>query len=265
MGTQVHHLQMGQRVGIGWQRSTCMTCDYCLSGHEHLCAKRTSICLGRGKYGGYANRVRTDSRFVFAIPASLASDCAAPLLCAGATVYPPLRQSVQPWMQVGIIGIGGLGHLALQFANAFGCQVTAFSSSADKAIEASHFGAHHFISSTDTQALTRVKNTFDFILSTVTVNLDWAAYLRLLRPNGQLCLVGMPIGNLQIPVMDLIDGQKRITGSFIGGRALMNEMLTFAANHSIAPQIERMQMAHVNEALVKLRSNLARYRIVLEN
>jgi uncharacterized zinc-type alcohol dehydrogenase-like protein len=196
----------------------------------------------------------------------MSSENAAPLLCGGATVYSPLSHfNVKPWMRVGVIGIGGLGHLALQFARAFGCEVTAFSSSADKAAEAKRFGAHHFISSTDDSALSKVKGSFDFILSTVNVSLNWATYIQLLRSNGQLCLVGVPQEQLQIPIIDLIMGQKTVCGSMIAGRAMMNEMLTFAARHDIVAQTETMPMSQVNEALVKLRANKARYRIVLVN
>ena len=150
-GAEVKHLKKGQRVGVGWQRGSCLVCEQCLKGNENLCPENRATCVGN--HGGFAERIRVDSRFAFPIPDALASENAAPLLCGGATVYSPLKNyGVVPSMRIGVIGIGGLGHLALQFANAFGCEVTAFSSTPDKEKEAGLFGAHRFIASANLAA-----------------------------------------------------------------------------------------------------------------
>src|SRR5512139_2529524 len=143
LGPEARHLETGQRVGVGWQRGACLGCDLCGTGDENLCPRNEATCVDH--HGGFADRIRVDGRFAFPIPDALASENAAPLLCGGATVYSPLRRWVKPPMRVGVVGIGGLGHLALQFARAMGCEVTAISSSPDKAAEARGFGAHHFL------------------------------------------------------------------------------------------------------------------------
>lgn len=261
-GPEVRGLQSGQRVGVGWQRGACLECDPCVRGDEPFCAESQATCVGH--FGGYADRIRVDGRFAFPIPEALDSENAAPLLCGGATVYSPLHHyGVRPHMRVGVIGIGGLGHLALQFARAFGCEVTAFSSSPDKADEAARFGAHHFVSSRSGEALAEVAGRFDFILSTVDAGgIDWPGYLQALRPNGRLCLVGVPAQPLSIPAGMLL-ARKSVSGSMIAGRGTLREMLGFAARHRIVAQTETFPMREVNTALDRLRANEARYRIVL--
>jgi alcohol/geraniol dehydrogenase (NADP+) len=263
-GAEVKHLKKDQRVGIGWQRGSCLVCEQCLKGNENLCPKNRATCVGN--HGGFAERIRVDSRFVFPIPDVLASENAAPLLCGGATVYSPLKHwGIVPSMRVGVIGIGGLGHLALQFAHAFGCEVTAFSSTPDKEKEACSFGAHRFIASKNPAALKKAAGSLDFILSTVFGSLDWNAYLSLLRPNGKLCFVGVPAELIQIHVGALLGGQKSVCASVIGSRNTIREMLEFAARHEILARIEVVKMADVNAAIEKVRANKARYRMVLQN
>jgi len=263
-GELVRHVEKGQRVGIGWQCGSCMTCEWCGKGAEQMCKENQATCVGH--HGGFADSVVVDGRFAFPIPDRLESENAAPLLCAGVTVYSPLRAyGVQPWMTVGVIGIGGLGHLALQFANALGCRVAAFSSSGNKEAEARSFGAHDFATSTDPTAFADRRGTLDFILSTVFVPLDWAAYLELLRPFGKLCFVGAVTGTLAIPAMPLIMGQKSICGSVIGGRPVIAEMLDFAARHDIKARTELMPMDQCNTAIARVRESKARYRMVLKN
>lgn len=262
-GGEVKHVKQGQRVGVGWQRSSCLVCEQCLRGDENLCAENRATCVGH--HGGFAERIRVDSRFAFSIPDTLASENAAPLLCGGATVYSPMKHyGVVPSMRVGIIGIGGLGHLALQFANAFGCEVTAFSSTPEKEKEARDFGAHRFVASTNPAALKKAVCSLDFILSTVFANLDWNQYLSLLRPNGKLCFVGVPAGPIQIHIDALLGGQKSVCASVIGSRSTIREMLDFAARHDIEAMTEVMPLADVNKAIEKVRANRARYRMVLK-
>jgi uncharacterized zinc-type alcohol dehydrogenase-like protein len=264
LGSAVKHLQKGQRIGIGWEANSCGHCEWCARGDENLCSTQQATCVGN--YGGYADAIRLNSRFVFPIPDALSSESVAPLLCGGATVYSPLQQYItNPSMRVGVIGIGGLGHLALQFAHAFGCEVTAFSSTTAKAEEAKQFGADHFVASADKNALSKVSNSFDFILSTVAADLDWTAYVNALRPRGKLCFVGALAAPINISAFSLIRGRKTICGSNIGSCPEINEMLQFAARHSIAAKTESMPMHDVNTALDKVRANKARYRMVLVN
>lgn len=262
-GGGVAHLKAGDRVGIGWQRGACLVCEQCASGNDHLCPEHEATCVGH--HGGFAERIRVDSRYAFPVPSALASENAAPLLCGGATVYSPLRHhGVRPDQRVGVIGIGGLGHLALQFAAAMGCEVTAFSASPDKEKEAKSFGAHHFLSSREPLKERRGGGFLDLILTTVFVDLDWTAYLKTLRPNGTLCFLGAPPSPLSIPVAMLQSGQKSVGASVIGSRHTIAEMLEFAARHGITAKTEVLPLAEVNTALDKVRSNRARYRMVLE-
>jgi uncharacterized zinc-type alcohol dehydrogenase-like protein len=263
-GAGVTEFAVGVRVGIGWQRGSCLKCEYCLRGEEQLCSANQATCVGY--YGGFADSIRLDSRFVFPIPESLASEEAAPLLCGGITVYSPLRfYGVQPPMRLGVIGIGGLGHLGIQFARAFGCEVTAFSSTPGKEGEAKDLGAHEFIWTGDRTALKRAGNSLDFIISTVSADIDWARYLNILRPNGKLCIVGVPPGPVTFPATPLLVGRKTVCGSVIGGRGRMREMLEFAARHDIGARVEVVPMGEVNRAVQKVRDNRARYRMVLRN
>jgi len=191
-------------------------------------------------------------------------EVAAVLMCAGIAVYPPLRTyTVGPSPQVGIIGVGGLGHLAIQFARALGCEVTAISSSPAKEDEARAFGAGHFIVATDGAAMRRAEYRFDLLLCTAHGGIDWDTLLMILKKNGRLALVAFP--GLALDSIDLVAHQLSITGSFMANRATMREMLAFAHDHGIAPRVELLPMSQVNGAIQRLRENKARYRIVLVN
>ncbi len=255
---------VGGRVGVGWQRSACLSCDLCKAGHENLCLQQEATCVGH--MGGFARRIRIDGRFAFAMPPSLDAASAAPLLCGGATVFAPLRRlGAKPGMRVGVIGIGGLGHLALRFLRAMGCETTAFTSSPDKRDEALRLGADHTASSTHAGELRAHAGRFDVILDTVPARIDWIAYLQALEPGGTLCLVGAPPGLVQFPASLLLTGQRAICGSDIGSPGAIREMLAFAAQHGIAAQVEKAPMSEVNAAVQRVRENKARYRVVLEN
>jgi uncharacterized zinc-type alcohol dehydrogenase-like protein len=263
-GERVAHLKIGDRVGVGWQAGSCMNCEWCEQGEEHLCSESRAVCVGN--YGGFGEQVVADGRFAFPIPKSISSEAAAPLLCGGVTVYSPFRQyEVRPFMKVGVIGIGGLGHLALQFADAFGCEVFAFSTSAAKEQDAKKFGADHFVLSKNSKAFGRLKHSLDFILSTVNVNLDWGAYMELLRPKGKLCFVGVPPGDIKAVPFSLIVGERSMCGRVIGNRRTIREMLEFSARHKIGSRSEIMPIASVNDALERVRQNQARYRVVLKH
>lgn len=262
LGPQVNHLKKGQRVGVGWQAGACLNCEFCLSGDENCCAQSKST-TGR-RHGGFAKYVVVDSRFAFPIPEKLDSENAAPLLCAGITVYAPLSKFVRPKQKVGVIGIGGLGHLALQFARAYGCEVTAFSNSPDKKAEALKFGAHHFVVSSKKEEMRKAVSSMDVLLSVVSADLNWPQWFDVLRPNGKLVILGASPSDICVSPGMLIGAQKSIIGNNTGGRAMMGEMLEFAARHNIKAQIELMPLAKVNTALDKVRRNQARYRIVLK-
>jgi uncharacterized zinc-type alcohol dehydrogenase-like protein len=254
-------LAKGQRVGVGWQSGACLECDACVRGEENLCANDVATCVGR--HGGFAERIRVDARFAFPIPETLASEHAAPLLCGGVTVYAPLRRHARPGMRVGVVGIGGLGHLGLQFARAMGCEVTALSASPDKETEAYGFGAHRFVLTRGAAGLRSAAGRLDFLLSTVFTRPDVSLLLDTLRPNGVLCFVGVPAAPLRLDVGSMLGRQLGIATSAIGGRAAMREMLEFAARHGIVPKVQLRPLAEANAALADVRKGLARYRIVL--
>lgn len=264
VGAEVNHLAIGQRVGLGWQASSCGHCEWCVSGQENLCPEAEATCVHRN--GGYADRVRANARFVVAIPGGLTSEQAAPLLCAGITVYNPLRiNGINPSSRVGVVGIGGLGHLAIQFARAFGAQVTAFSTSPAKEEEARSFGAHQFINSLESKAMKDAAGTQDFILTTVNADQDWGAYLQTLRPSGVLWFLGVPPKPVSVSAFQLISGQRAIGGSPVGSPARLREMLDVAARHGVKAATELFPMAKANEAIEKVKKSKVRYRAVLAN
>jgi uncharacterized zinc-type alcohol dehydrogenase-like protein len=264
LGANASGLRIGQRVGVGWLAGACFICEQCTAGRDNLCATGQPTCVGRE--GGYATDVRVDSRLAFPIPDALPSEFAAPLMCGGITTFAPLlRHGIGGASRLGVIGIGGLGHLALQFGHALGCHVIAFSSSPRKASEAKRFGADEFVATGQAGALSAYAGSCDFLLSTVTADLSWKDYVEVLRPGGKLCILGIPEHDLQIPALPLILGQKSVVSSVIGSRSEMQTMLEFSARHSIRPQVELFPMHEVNRALDRLRANQLRYRAVLAN
>lgn len=262
LGSSVKNLKIGLRVGVGWQSGACFECRDCLRGNENLCSQARATCVGN--HGGFGEQVQVDSRFAFPIPESLESSRAASLLCGGITVYAPLRIfDVKPWMRVGVIGMGGLGHLAVQYAKVFGCEVSVFSHTADKKSEALKLGAHHFILNDVAAEFKKHRGQYDFILSTVNVSLDWNAFVDCLNSDGKLCFVGIPPEPLTLEVGSLLAGRKSVCASPIGGRHLIQEMLEFSARHNIGAQTEIFEMSEVNAAITRVRENRVRYRAVL--
>lgn len=263
LGLGVKHLKKGDRVGVGWQCGSCLQCEFCLRGDENLCDHSQATCVGH--FGGFAEGVVVDSRFAFPIPSDLPSETTAPLLCGGITVYSPMvHYGVRPAMKVGVMGVGGLGHMALQFASAMGCEVTAFTTSSDKEVEAVKLGAHRVVMMKDADAVARAANSQDFLISTVSGAMDWMQAMSFLRPDGKLCVVGASPTQIQVPAFALISGRRSIVGSPIGSRHRIMEMLAFAARHEIGAIVEVMPLAKVNEAIAKVRANQARYRMVLK-
>ncbi len=262
VGDHVTHLQVGQRVGLGWQSGYCMSCGTCMSGDHNLCGSAESTIIGR--HGGFADKVRAQAASVVELPEGIDAASAGPLFCGGITVYNPLVQfDISPNARVGVIGIGGLGHMALQFLNAWGCEVTAFTSSDSKRQEALDLGAHHTLDSRDADALANAAGQFDLILSTVNVKLDWNAYLGTLKPKGRLHIVGATLEPLDIGAFNLIMAQRSVSGSPVGSPATIAQMLDFAKRHDIKPMTKTFPMERINDAIAHLRSGKARYRVVL--
>jgi uncharacterized zinc-type alcohol dehydrogenase-like protein len=264
LGESVTKFQVGQRVGLGWFSNSCMHCEWCMSGNQNLCLTAEGTIVGR--HGGFANKVRGHQDWIVPLPESLNPASAGPLFCGGITVFNPIVQfNIPPTARVGVIGIGGLGHMAIGFLHAWGCDVTAFSTSPDKETEAKHMGANHFVNSRDPQALEAVANSFDLILSTVNADLDWDIYMAALRPKGRLHLVGVTPSPISSQIFPMILGQKTISGSPLGSPTTVSRMLDFAARHSIEPITETYSFDRVNEALDKLRNGQPRYRLVLKH
>ena len=263
LGKKVTHLKVGQRVGIGWNSHSCMTCANCMSGDHNLCFDRQAI-VAVGRHGGFADRVRVDAARAIPIPELMNPEKAGPFLCAGITVFNPIEQfNVKPTDRVGVIGIGGLGHLAVQFLNAWGCEVTAFSSHPDKEAEARELGADNFINSRDPEILKKWQNYFDFIISTVHVDLQWSSYLAALRSKGKLTIVGVNPNPIEVSVLEIL-GQKSLSSSHTGSPATIFRMLEFAARHQIEPITETFPIEQVNDAIAHLKAGKARYRVVLK-
>lgn len=264
LGDGVTKLQVGQKVGLGWYSQSCMTCEWCMSGDHNLCLTAEGTIVGR--HGGFADKVRAHQGWVVPLPESLNPMTAGPLFCGGITVFNPIVQlDIKPTDRVGVIGIGGLGHMALGFLHAWGCDVTAFSTNPEKEAEARQLGADHFINSRDPEALKAVANSFDVILSTANADLDWATYIAALRPKGRLHFVGVAPSPVSSHVFPMIAGQKMISASPLGSPATVTKMLEFAARHGIEPITETFKFHQVNEALEHLRSGQARYRLILKH
>lgn len=263
-GPEVTHLEVGQRVGLGWFSASCMRCPSCLRGDHNLCQAGEQTIVGR--HGGFADRVRCHWSWAIPLPADLDTASAGPLFCGGITVFNPILQAgVLPTWRVGVVGIGGLGHMALQFLRAWGCHVTAFTSTEAKGEEARAHGAHAVVATHDEGALQKIAGSLDFLLVTANVALPWHHYLGALGPKGRLHVVGAVPEPIPVPAMALIMGQRAISGSPLGSPASTATMLEFCTRHGIKPQIETFPLSKVNEALDHLRAGKARYRIVLEN
>jgi uncharacterized zinc-type alcohol dehydrogenase-like protein len=264
LGSDAKGLSLGQRVGIGWTAKTCLSCHECLSGDHHLCAQGQGTIIGR--YGGFADRLRAQWTWTRPLPDGLDLATTGPLLCGGITVFNPfLQHNIPSTARVGVIGIGGLGHMALQFANKWGCEVHAFTTSDSKEEEARKLGAHFVHNTKRPGVLKSLARSLDLIISTINVPLDVPGLLDTLAPKGILHVVGAILQPMPVPAFSLITGQKSVAGSPTGSPTGISTMLDFCARHSIAPVTETFPMSQVNEALDHLRSGKARYRIVLVN
>ena len=263
-GSNVHNLEDGMTVGLGWHSGYCGHCHSCKTGDQNLCQTAQGTIVAH--HGGFADKVRAEAASVIEIPEGIDLASAGPLLCGGITVFNPLVQfDVKSTDKVAVIGIGGLGHIALQFLNAWGCEVTAFTSSEAKHQEAVGLGAHRTLNSRDASEIEAAAGSFDFIISTVNVKLDWNLYVNTLKSRGRLHFVGATLEPLDLGVFPLIMGQRSISGSPVGSPATIDSMLAFAKLHQVKPQVEMYPMSKINDAFDHLKSGKAKYRIVLSN
>jgi uncharacterized zinc-type alcohol dehydrogenase-like protein len=261
VGSQVDQRQVGQRVGVGWSCGSCGRCEYCTRSKEMFCAEEKMTIFGH--YGGWASSVRANWKFAIPIPEGLDSKVAGPLLCAGTTVFTPMvHYGVRSEMRTAVVGIGGLGHLAVQYLAAFGCEVTAISSTHNKDEEARKFGASHFIATNNADELAKAKGSFDYIISTVSADVNWPALIGALRPQGRLAICGIPQSDVKFNVVSIL-GEKSVSGARTGSPSDTADMLAFTARHGIAPMVELFPMSQVNQAVDRVRSGKARFRVVL--
>jgi alcohol/geraniol dehydrogenase (NADP+) len=264
VGEAVKNLKVGDKVGVGWTSASCQSCEQCLRGDNNLCPNQEATIVNRP--GGFAERVRAHWAWAIKIPDALDISKVGPLFCGGSTVFNPIVEfGVKPADKVGVVGIGGLGHMALMFLNKWGCEVTAFTSSDSKADEAKAIGAHYVVNSRSDAELAAVAGKFDFILSTVNVPLNWQGFINALAPKGRLNLVGAVLEPIPVSVFPLLVGQKTISASPSGAPKRVAEMLEFCARHNLMPVTEHFKMSEINEAFEHLEAGKARYRIVLEN
>lgn len=257
-------LKIGDTVGLGWFSESCMHCRSCLHGDHNLCLNDPQQTIVQ-RHGGFADKVRAHWGWATKLPDGLDPAKAGPLFCGGITVFNPIVQhGISPMSRVGVIGIGGLGHMALMFLRAWGCEVTAFSTSSDKEQEARGLGAHEFVNTKESGALEKLAGKFDLILNTTNASLDWDAYLNALAAKGVLHTVGV-VGNTfgASQVFPMISGQKSLSASPLGSPATTADMLAFCARHDIAPMTETFKMSDINDAFEKLRNGSPRYRLVL--
>lgn len=263
-GAMVKNIKVGDKVGVGWLSESCMSCSQCMQGSQHLCRDTKTTIAGTN--GGFADYVRSHWAWAIPLPDGIDMSKAGPLLCGGVTVFNPIiAAGVLPTDKVGVIGIGGLGHLALKFLKHWGCEVVAFSSTENKKEKILSMGASKVVNSRSKDELRTIRGQLDFIINTTNVSLDWSSYLRALAPKGKLFNVGMVLEPMAISTGLLIAGERMVGGSPVGSPELASKMLDFCVRHDIYPEVEEFPMEHVNEALAHLEAGKARYRIVLKN
>jgi uncharacterized zinc-type alcohol dehydrogenase-like protein len=272
VGEKVTKFKPGDLSAVGCMVDSCRTCPECRAGLEQYCRAMPTFTyngedkhLGGPTFGGYSTRIVVEEAFVLKVPAGLDLAATAPLLCAGITTYSPLRHwKAGPGKKVGVVGLGGLGHMGLKFARAFGAQVVLFTTHASKTEDGLRLGAHEVVVSKDADAMKKQAGSFDFILDAVSAQHDLNAYLNLLKLDGTLTLVGAPEQPLPVSAFNLIMGRRSFAGSAIGGIAETQEMLDFCAAHGIVSEIELIPMQKINEAWDRLLKQDVRYRFVID-
>ena len=272
VGSEVTKFTVGDHAGVGCFVDSCRECENCKQGLEQYCTGHLSVTYnGREAdketptYGGYSQAIVVDENYALHIPGTLALDIAAPLLCAGITLYSPLRQwGAGPGMKVGIVGLGGLGHMGVKIAHAMGADVTLISHSAHKEADARALGANHFLLSSDKGQMKTARYTFDLIINTVSVNLDVDQYLSLLKLDGTMVMVGIPIEPVSIRTFSLASARRRVAASNIGGIAETQEMLDFCAEHGFGADIEIIDAQDINTAWERVINSDVKYRFVID-
>ena len=271
VGRDVTSFKVGDRAGVGCMVGSCGVCVNCKDGEEQYCVKGANLTYnsrdkkGEVTYGGYSTSIVVEQSFVLRIPGTLDLAAAAPLLCAGITTYSPLRHwNIGKGSRLGVMGLGGLGHMGLKFGRAFGAHVVQFTTSPGKAADALRLGANEVVLSTDPAAMAAQAGSFDFILDTISAPHDIASYLRLLKRDGTLTLVGAPDEPLSVPAFALLGARASLAGSGIGGIAETQEMLDFCAEHDIVSDIEMIPIQKINESYERMLKNDVKYRFVID-
>lgn len=273
VGNAVKNYKEGDFVGVGCMVSSCKKCSTCAENEEQFCNELLWTYNSfeekakRQTFGGYSTEIVANQDFVLKIGANLQKDLArtAPLLCAGITTYSPLKQwGIEKGHKVAIMGLGGLGHMAIKFAASFGCDVTVLSTSESKKDDAFKLGAHHFVVTKNHSEMAKLNNTFDFILNTVSANLEYSNYLQLLKPKGKMVLVGIQPQPSTVPAGALVMGKRVLAGSLIGGIKETQEMLDYCDKHNIFSDIETIKMEEINEAYERMMKADVKYRFVID-
>ncbi len=272
IGNHVTKFKVGDLAGVGCFVDSCRTCESCKEGLEQYCDKgsvgtynATTPNWPTPTYGGYSNAIVVDEQYTLKVSDTLPLEKVAPLLCAGVTTYSPLRHwNVGKGHKVAILGLGGLGHMAVKFAVSFGAEVTMLSSSPSKKEDAAKLGAHHFVLTFDAAQLKSVTGTFDFIINTISATHDVNAYLQLLKRDGVMVLLGAPPTAAQVPPFTLIGKRRKLAGSVIGGIAETQEMLDYCAQHNITSDVEVIAMNQINEAYERMLKSDVKYRFVID-
>jgi uncharacterized zinc-type alcohol dehydrogenase-like protein len=271
VGPGVTKFQVGDRVGVGCMVDSCRECDNCKAGLEQYCTGGnvgTYNSVGKDgepTYGGYSEKIVVDENYVLGIPEGISLDVAAPLLCAGITLYSPLRHwNAGPGKKVAIVGMGGLGHMGVKIAHALGAEVTVLSQSLSKQEDGLKLGADHYYATSDPQTFKDLRGTLDLIISTVSAPLDLGAYLSLLKTDGALVNVGAPEEPVSLNLFSVIGGRKTLAGSGIGGIPETQEMLDFCAEHGFGAEIELISADQINEAYERVLASDVRYRFVID-
>jgi uncharacterized zinc-type alcohol dehydrogenase-like protein len=270
-GREVSKYKVGDKAGVGVLVDSCRTCVECKSGLEPYCTVQGVFTYnsrdkeGAPTYGGYSEKIVVDENYVYRIPENLPLDAAAPLLCAGITVYSPLRHwHAGPGKRVAIVGLGGLGHMGVKFSHALGAETTVLSQSLKKQADGKRLGADQFYATADPETFVKLKGYFDLIINTVSGEMDWNQYLRLLRMDGSMVVVGIPEKQVPIGASDLIQGRRSLAGSMVGGIAETQGMLDFCGKHDIVADIEVVPMQNVNQAFERMLKSDVRYRFVID-
>lgn len=272
VGSKVKRFKVGDRAGVGCFVDSCRKCPECQRGQEQYCSVRTSWTYNGFEqdqvtptYGGYSERVVVDEKYVLRMPENLPADASAPLLCAGITLYSPLKHwGAGPGKKVAVVGLGGLGHMGVKLAHALGAEVTVLSHSRRKEQDAKRLGADHFYATSEPETLTKLERHFDLILNTVSAGIDWNEYLKMLKVDGAMVVVGLPENENPVAAANLVMGRRTLAGSAIGGVLETQEMLDFCGQHNIVSEVEVIPIQKVNEAYERVLKSDVRYRFVID-